>query len=102
MTRQTMCGGKGMKGRVGIHELMANNEDLTRAINESRETAEIKRIAMRTGMKTLHQDSVLKVKEQTSTMIEALSNVPPDMIRLDNLSEEEIESVAAAAAEISQ
>ncbi|MDX2108749.1 MAG: ATPase, T2SS/T4P/T4SS family [Verrucomicrobiota bacterium] len=92
------CGGVGMKGRVGIHELMANNEDITRAINQRVETAEVKRIAMRTGMKTLHQDSMLKVKEGTSTMIEALSNVPPDMITLDGEKAAAKELAEAAAA----
>lgn len=74
-----VCGGNGYKGRVGIHELMRNTEELTRAINSASETAQLKRIAMRTGMKTLHQDSILKVKEGVTTIIEALSNVPPDM-----------------------
>lgn len=77
------CGGNGMKGRVGIHELMRNNHELTKAINLGVQTAELKRIAMETGMKTLHQDSMLKVKEGISTIIEAISTVPPDQIRLD-------------------
>jgi type IV pilus assembly protein PilB len=75
-----LCGGNGYKGRVGIHELMINSEELTAAINKKIETAEIKRIAMRGGMKTLHQDSILKVKQGTTTMEEALANVPPDLI----------------------
>ncbi|KAF0094668.1 MAG: phytochrome sensor protein [Puniceicoccaceae bacterium 5H] len=75
-----VCGGKGMKGRIGIHELMRNNDELTRAINRGADTAELKRIAMATGMKTLHQDSMLKVREGTSTVIEALSTVPPDLV----------------------
>jgi type IV pilus assembly protein PilB len=75
-----VCGGNGYKGRVGIHELMINNEELTMGINKEIETAEIKRIAMRAGMKTLHQDSMLKVKQGTTTIEEALSNVPPDLI----------------------
>ncbi|HUL52473.1 MAG TPA: ATPase, T2SS/T4P/T4SS family [Opitutaceae bacterium] len=75
-----LCGGSGFKGRVGIHELMINSEELTEAINREAETAEIKRIAMRTGMKTLHQDSMLKVKDGTTSMEEALANVPPDLI----------------------
>ena len=86
------CGGLGMKGRVGIHELMRNNEHLTKAINAGAETAALKRIAMRTGMKTLHQDSVLKVKEGTTTLLEALSNVPPDMITSEE--EDEIPAVS--------
>ena len=74
------CGGNGYKGRVGIHELMTNSEELTAGINKGIETAELKRIAMRTGMKTLHQDSMLKVKQGVTTMEEALANVPPDLI----------------------
>ncbi len=75
------CNGAGYKGRVGIHELMVNNEELTNAINKEVEVAELKRIAMRTGMKTLHQDSMLKVKMGLTTIEEALSNVPPDLIK---------------------
>lgn len=75
-----MCNGTGYKGRVGIHELMTNSEELTEGINKEVEVAELKRIAMRTGMKTLHQDSILKVKMGLTTVEEALANVPPDLI----------------------
>jgi type IV pilus assembly protein PilB len=85
-------GGPPMKGRVGIHELMTNSEELTKAINDGRETAVLKEVAMRNGMKTLHQDSLLKVKEQTTTILEALSNVPPD------LSDEEVARTKAREA----
>jgi type IV pilus assembly protein PilB len=85
------CGGSGYKGRVGIHELMATSEELIKAINADEEAAVIKRIAMRNGMMTLHQDSMLKVKEGLTTMEEALSTVPPDM--------EEFEHELAIAAE---
>jgi type IV pilus assembly protein PilB len=73
------CANTGYKGRVGIHELMITNEELVEAINQEVETAELKKIAMKAGMKTLHQDSVLKVKEGLSTLAEALSIVPQDM-----------------------
>ena len=73
------CGGSGYKGRVGIHELMVTNEELIEGINKGLETAELKKIATRGGMKTLHQDSLLKVKEGLTTMEEAIANVPPDM-----------------------
>ena len=75
-----VCGGTGYKGRVGIHELMTNSEELTEAINKEAEVAELKRVAMRNGMKTLHQDSMLKVKMGLTTMEDALANVPPDLI----------------------
>ncbi len=74
------CSGTGYKGRVGIHELMTNSEALTEAINREAEVAELKRVAMKSGMKTLHQDSMLKVKMGLTTIEEALSNVPPDLI----------------------
>ncbi len=75
-----VCGGTGYKGRCGIHELMTNSEELTEAINKEAEVAELKRVAMRNGMKTLHQDSMLKVKMGITTMEDALANVPPDLI----------------------
>jgi type IV pilus assembly protein PilB len=74
------CNGTGYKGRVGIHELMVNSEELTEGINKELEVAELKRIAMKNGMKTLHQDSMLKAKMGLTTIEEALSNVPPDLI----------------------
>src|SRR5277367_3376992 len=74
------CNGNGYKGRVGIHELMVNCEELTEGINKEVEVAALKRIAMKTGMKTLHQDSMLKVKMGLTTVEESLANVPPDLI----------------------
>src|SRR5687768_445553 len=74
------CSGIGYKGRIGIHELMMNSEELTEAINNRVEVAEVKRIAMRGGMKTLHQDSMLKVRSGVSTIEEVLASVPPDLI----------------------
>jgi type II secretory ATPase GspE/PulE/Tfp pilus assembly ATPase PilB-like protein len=75
-----VCNGQGYKGRVGIHELMVNCEELTEGINKEVEIAQLKRIAMKTGMKTLHQDSMLKVKMGLTTVEESLANVPPDLI----------------------
>ena len=73
------CGNSGYKGRVGIHELMVSSEELVSAINKEAETATLKDICMRTGMKTLHQDSILKVMMGVTTTEEALANVPVDM-----------------------
>ena len=75
-----ICGGNGYKGRVGIHELMVNCEEIVEAINKEVEVADLKRVCMKNGMKTLHQDSMLKVKQGLTTMEDALSNVPADLI----------------------
>jgi type IV pilus assembly protein PilB len=79
------CGGIGFKGRVGIHELMATSEDLIRGINAEYETAKLKRIAIRNGMRTLHQDSMLKVQEGITTIEESIASVPPDMENLQKI-----------------
>ncbi len=73
------CNHTGFKGRVGIHELMEVNDELVEGINRKVETAELKRISTRHGMKTLHQDSMLKVKDGITTFEEALATVPPDL-----------------------
>jgi type IV pilus assembly protein PilB len=74
------CSGSGYKGRVGIHELMVTNGELIEGINKGLESAELKKIAMRGGMKTLHQDSMLKVKEGLTTLEESIATVPPDLV----------------------
>lgn len=73
------CGGVGYKGRIGIHELMVNSEELSEAINRKTDAASLKRIAVRNGMKTLHQDSMLKVKQGLISFDEAIATVPPDL-----------------------
>jgi len=73
------CNHTGYKGRVGIHELMVIGEELIEAINKGSETSELKRIAIRGGMQTLHQDSLIKVKEGISTFEETLATAPPDL-----------------------
>ncbi len=74
------CNNTGYKGRVGIHELMVTNSELIEGINKGLESAELKKIAMRGGMKTLHQDSMLKVKDGLTTLEESLATVPPDLV----------------------
>jgi type IV pilus assembly protein PilB len=74
------CSGSGYKGRVGIHELMVTNNELIDGINKGLETSELKKIAMRGGMKSLHQDSLLKVKDGLTTLEEAVATVPVDMV----------------------
>ena len=75
------CGGSGMRGRIGIHELMVNSNEITYAINNNLSTEKIKEYAMKNGMKTLHQDAMLKVKEGITTLLEAISVAPPDLTK---------------------
>ncbi|MDB4384494.1 GspE/PulE family protein [Opitutaceae bacterium] len=73
------CNGLGYKGRVGVHELMTTSEALVEAINKEADSAVLKKICQEDGMKTLYQDSLLKVKMGITTMEEALSTVQPDL-----------------------
>jgi len=55
------CERTGYKGRIGIHELLVNTEEIKRRSIERRESIEvIRNIAMEEGMLTLYQDGVLK------------------------------------------
>lgn len=54
--------------------------EVTESTNRELEVAQLKKIAMKTGMKTLHQDSILKAKTGATTMEGALANVQPEMI----------------------
>jgi type IV pilus assembly protein PilB len=65
-------------GTVASASSMVERPSFT-LINKELETAELKKIAVRGGMKTLHQDSLIKVKDGLSTMEEALATVPEDM-----------------------
>src|SRR5690625_2825200 len=73
------CGGSGYRGRIGIHELMITTDELIDGINNELQTSELKKIAMGNGMKTLHQDSMEKVREGITSIEEALATVPPDL-----------------------
>jgi len=58
---------------------MITNDELMSAINKEADSTELKKIAVRAGMKTLHQDSLLKVRDGLTTLEEAIATVPPDM-----------------------
>ena len=61
----------GMQGSYG--------RTMMEAINKGHEAAELKKIAVNAGMKTLHQDSLLKVRDGLTTLAEAISSVSPDL-----------------------
>ena len=66
------CNFTGMKGRVAIYEVMPVTEELRAVILRGAQTAEIREIAQKTGMKTLRQAGLLKVLEGTTTVEEVL------------------------------
>jgi len=55
------CGGAGMKGRLGLHELLTASDRLKKAIQEHARVAELLAICLEEGMRTLKQDGIEKV-----------------------------------------
>lgn len=72
------CGQSGYRGRTGIHEILENNEELISAVNRGSDATFLKAIGLRSGMKTLHQDSMVKVKNGVTSLEEAVITIPPD------------------------
>ncbi|MBI3458699.1 type II/IV secretion system protein [Candidatus Azambacteria bacterium] len=60
----------GFKGRLGIHELLRNTDEIKNAILTAPNQFEIKKIAIKEGMLTLKQDGYLKVLQGITTLSE--------------------------------
>src|SRR6266513_2391414 len=54
------CGGSGLKGRCGLHELLIASDRLKKAIQEHARVAEMLAIAVEEGMRTLKKDGMEK------------------------------------------
>ena len=66
------CSGTGLKGRVGIFEVMEISEDIAQAISSEVPESQLRKIAIKEGMRTLRQDALLKVKLGITTLEQAL------------------------------
>ncbi|MBI2571747.1 MAG: Flp pilus assembly complex ATPase component TadA [Candidatus Schekmanbacteria bacterium] len=55
------CGRSGYRGRLAIHELLINSDEIRHLVQQRRPVAEIREQARREGMRTLLQDGVAKV-----------------------------------------
>jgi len=67
------CGGSGYNGRYAIHELLIVDDALSNAIVKEASALELKEIAMKSGMRTLREDGVLKAFEGITTLEEVLA-----------------------------
>jgi len=73
-----ICAETGFKGRMGVHELLTLSEDLKPLIDKRVSSDEIKKQAVKDGMKTLFEDRSLKVKKGITSIEELLRVVRPD------------------------
>jgi type IV pilus assembly protein PilB len=73
-----ICNNTGYKGRVGLYEVMPMREEVKELVLSRASNTEIKKEAMRLGMKTLRQSGVMKVKDGVTTIEEVLRSTIED------------------------
>ncbi len=67
------CGDTGYKGRIGIHELLVNDDEIKRAIVKKGGVEEIRNLAIAGGMTTLLQDGLVKAIEGQTDLKQVLA-----------------------------
>lgn len=72
------CSGTGYKGRLAVFEVMEINEELKEFILSGASALEIKREAIRQGMRTLRQSALEKLKQGVTTIQEVVRNTAAD------------------------
>ena len=66
------CSDTGFKGRVAVYEVMALKEELKEFVLNGASSLELKREAIRLGMKTLRRSALEKFSEGVTTLSEVL------------------------------
>ena len=74
----TICNNTGYKGRVGLYEVMPMREEVKELVLSRASTSEIKKEAIRLGMKTLRQSGIMKIKDGVTTIEEVLRSTIED------------------------
>jgi type IV pilus assembly protein PilB len=75
-----LCNNTGYKGRVAIYEVMAVTPRLRELILRNSSTDDIKKQAIRDGMKTLRMCALTKVAQGLTTLEEAVTNSASDQL----------------------
>ncbi len=73
------CVGTGYKGRVAVYEVMYMTEELKEFVLSGASALEIKREAIRQGMKTLRESALDKLKAGVTTIEEVVRNTSSDI-----------------------
>jgi type II secretory ATPase GspE/PulE/Tfp pilus assembly ATPase PilB-like protein len=67
------CDGRGYKGRIGIYEMMLNDDAIRHHIRHRDGASEIRLSALRAGMRTLRQDGIDKVMAGLTDLSEVIA-----------------------------
>ncbi len=68
-----MCRNTGYSGRIGVYELMEMTPELREAIASGSNSSEIRRVALRGGMRSLKYDGLAKVNAGITTASEVIT-----------------------------
>jgi len=74
----TLCSNTGYKGRIGLYEVMPLWDDLKELVLSRASTIEIKKEAIRLGMKSLRMAGISKINEGMTTIEEILRTTMDD------------------------
>jgi len=72
------CNGSGYKSRVGIYEILEIDDDIREAIVRRADAGELKKIAIKKGMKTMMEDAFQKALNGVTTIEEVLKMTHED------------------------
>ncbi|RJQ46253.1 MAG: type IV-A pilus assembly ATPase PilB [Nitrospiraceae bacterium] len=68
----SVCSGTGYKGRIALYEVMTVKEEIRDLILKGGSTTDIKKMAVKLGMKTLRMSGLTKIKEGVTSVEEIL------------------------------
>jgi type IV pilus assembly protein PilB len=74
----SICNNTGYKGRLGLYEVMPMKEEVKELVLSRASSSEIKKEAIRLGMKTLRQSGIAKIKDGVTTIEEVLRSTIED------------------------
>jgi type IV pilus assembly protein PilB len=72
------CNNTGYKGRIGLYEIMFFNDEIGEFVLNGASTLELKREAVRQGMKTLRMSGIEKIGEGMTSIEEVVRVTAPD------------------------
>ena len=72
------CSKTGYKGRTAIHEVLVMNDEIKDAILDGSSSMELKKIAIKNGMKTLRQNALIKLIKGEIDIIEITKTTASD------------------------
>jgi type II secretory ATPase GspE/PulE/Tfp pilus assembly ATPase PilB-like protein len=67
------CDDTGYRGRLALHELLINNDEIREAIQKKATTAELRLLAEKSGMRTLLQDGAAKCLQGLTDLKQVLA-----------------------------